>query len=159
MKYQSICVAVALQRYLDFTPVALRQRSLAMVLAHAFGARLTILSVNAPVDLLPGLETTEEKLDRFSTPLLEDGFEVQRILRTGKPSTEILEVVEEVHADLLIMGSPSKRGALDVGLSSTVRSLPHDLDIPLLLIRPTATETDRAHELIIPRYPMVFPYG
>lgn len=159
MNSKSICVAVALQRYIDFTPIALRQREIAAVLAHGYGARLTVVSVNAPVDLLPGLETTEEKLDRYTQPLREDGFDVRGILRTGKPSREILEVLEEVGADLLIIGSHSKRGPLDVGLGSTVSAMPQDLEIPLLIVRPTLSETERAHELIIPRYPMVFPYG
>lgn len=159
MPYQSICVAVALQRYLDFTPVALRQRALARALAIVNEAALTIVSVDAPVDLLPHLATTEEKIQRFVEPLKEEGLAVHTLLRTGKPSTEILEALEEMEADLLIMGSHSKSGRLDIGLGSTVRALPQDLEVPLILIRPTAAEVEKARELIIPSYPVVFPYG
>lgn len=159
MPYQSICVAVALQRYLDFTPVALRQRALARALAIVNEATLTMVSVDAPVDLLPHLATTEEKIQRFVEPLVEEGIAVHTILRTGKPSTEILEVIEEIEADLLIMGSHSKSGPLDIGLGSTVRALPQDLEVPLILIRPTDAEVEKVRELIIPSYPVVFPYG
>ncbi len=159
MRHETICVAVALQRYLDFTPVALRQRDLAQLVAIASDAKVIVLSVDAPVDLLPGLETTAEKLERFSRPLLEEGIEVKTELRTGRPSREIVACVLAHGADLLIMGSHSKRGPLDVGLGSTVKALPADLDVPVLLVRPTLNETNRAHELIIPPYPMVFPYG
>ena len=159
MPYRSICVAVALQRYLDFTPVALRQRDLARALATVDDCLLTIVSVNAPVDLLPHLATTEEKIERFVEPLMTDGLSVNTVLRTGKPSTEIVTVIEEVEADLLIMGSHSKSGPLDIGLGSTVRALSHDLQIPLILIRPTAAEVESARELNIPNYPVVFPYG
>ncbi len=76
MGYQRICVAAALQRYLDFTPVALRQRELAGVLAKAYGAKIWVLSVDAPVPLLPDVETTEDKLRRYVGVLEEDGCEV-----------------------------------------------------------------------------------
>ncbi|MEN8164698.1 MAG: universal stress protein [Acidobacteriota bacterium] len=159
MVYRSICVAVALQRYLDFTPVALRQRSVARAMAIVNEATLTVISVDAPVDLLPHLATTEEKIQRFVDPLVEEGIAVHTILRTGKPSTEILEVIEEVEADVLIMGSHSKSGPLDIGLGSTVRALPHDLEVPLILIRPTERDVEKAQEMMIPSYPVVFPYG
>jgi nucleotide-binding universal stress UspA family protein len=159
MNYRSICVAVALQRYLDFTPVALRQRNLVRALARLDDAIVHFVSVDAPVDLLPGLETTEEKIQRLIEPLAAEGLSVHIALRTGKPSTEILGVLEETGGDLLIMGSHSKSGPLDVGLGSTVRALPHDLEVPLILVRPTATEVERARELIIPSYPVIFPYG
>lgn len=159
MVYRSICVAVALQRYLDFTPVALRQRTLARALAKIGDGRLTVVSVDAPVDLLPHLASTEEKLQRFVEPLAAEGLTVATMLRAGKPSAEILEVVEEVDADLLIMGSHSKSGPLDIGLGSTARAIPHDLEVPLIFIRPTANDVERGRELIIPSYPVVFPYG
>lgn len=155
----SICVAVALQRYLDFTPVALRQRDLARAMAVADGASLTILSVDAPVDLLPHLETTDEKLRRYAEPLIEAGLPVATVLRRGRPSTKIVEVAAEIKADALIMGSHSKTGPFDVGLGSTVRALPDDFDVPVILIRPTEADSDRVRELMIPSYPVVFPYG
>ena len=120
---------------------------------------VTVVSIEAPVDLLPHLATTEEKIQRFIEPLVAEGLSVKTILRTGKPSKEILAVVEEIGCDVLIMGSHSKSGALDIGLGSTVRALPHDLEVPLILIRPTAAEVEQARELIIPAYPVVFPYG
>lgn len=98
-------------------------------------------------------------MQRFIEPLVDEGLSVNTILRTGKPSAEILKVIEEIESDVLIMGSHSKSGPLDIGLGSTVRALPHDLEVPLILIRPTAAEVEKARELIIPSYPVVFPYG
>jgi len=172
MEYRKICVAVALQRYIDFTPVALRQRELARVLAGEYGSAVRVLSVNAPVALMPGVETTEDKLRRYveplrevgldghaSKPLREDGLDVHASQQEGRPSREIARYVEEVRADLLIMGSHSKRGPLDVGLGSTAAALPVDLGIPVLLVRPTPDEQAQTRELAIPRYPFIFPYG
>lgn len=154
-----ICVAVALQRYHDFTPVALRQRELARVLAEADSAGIDVVTAEAPVALLPGLETTEEKLERYAALLREAGCEVRTRLREGRPSREIVRHLEETGADLLIMGTHSKRGPLDVGLGSTAAALPDDLEIPVLFVRPSAADQERTRELMIPRYPLVFPYG
>ncbi len=159
MSYECICVAVALQRYLDLPPVALRQRELARAVAKLDGAAIVVLSVNAPVELLPGVETTEEKLARFAQPLLEEGFAVRAELREGRPAEEIEAAVHECGADLLIIGSHSKRGPLDVGLGSTAAALRHDLEVPVVMVRPTHIEMERARELMIPRYPLIFPYG
>jgi nucleotide-binding universal stress UspA family protein len=159
MAYRRIVAAVALQRYLDFTPISLRIRDLAALLAEASGAPLTILSVDAPVELLPGVETTADKLERFCEPLRTAGREVATVLREGRPSKIIPEVVEELGADLLVVGTHSKRGPVDVGLGSTASALDRDLAATVLLVRPTPAEQEAARELMIPRYPLVFPYG
>ncbi len=159
MPYSRICVAAALQRYLDLTPIAVRIRDLARALALADNAAVSVLSVEAPVELLPDVETMAEKLDRYAEPLLADGIEVEIALRQGRPSHEIAAFVESIGADLLIIGSHSKRGVLDVGLGSTAAALVRDLDATIIMVRPTEEEQHRARELMIPKYPVVFPYG
>jgi nucleotide-binding universal stress UspA family protein len=86
-------------------------------------------------------------------------MEVEVVLRRGKPSREISDFVRSMDADLLIMGSHSKRGALDVGLGSTASALMRDLEASIIMVRPTEDDRLRARELMIPRYPVVFPYG
>jgi nucleotide-binding universal stress UspA family protein len=159
MPYRRIVAAVALQRYLDFTPIAVRIRDLAALLARACGASLTILSIDAPVELLPGVETTADKLERLCEPLRAAGMEVAVVLREGRPSKVISEVVAELGADLLVIGTHSKRGPIDVGLGSTASALERELGATALLVRPTPAEQEAARELMIPRYPLVFPYG
>ena len=159
MAYRRIVAAVALQRYLDFTPIALRIRDLAALLARSCGASLTILSVDAPVELLPGVETTRDKLERLCEPLRAAGTEVTAVLREGRPSKVIAEVVAELGADLLVMGTHSKRGPIDVGLGSTASAIDRELAATVLLVRPGPAEQEAARELMIPRYPRVFPYG
>ena len=159
MAYSRICVAAALQRYLDITPIAARLRDLAGVLAGAYDIPVTVISVEAPVELLPDVETTEEKLERLAAPLREQGLVVSTKLLEGRPSQQIAAFVEIIGADLLLIGSHSKRGVLDVGLGSTAAPLLREMEITVLMVRPTADEQERAQELIIPRYPVVFPYG
>ena len=159
MAYTRICVAAALQRYIDITPIAARLRDLAGVLALADNALLTVVTVEAPVELLPDLETTQEKLERLAAPLRELGLKVNTNLLEGRPSEEIAGLVKIIGADLLLIGSHSKRGVLDVGLGSTAAALMRELDVTVLMMKPTEEEQEKAKELIIPRYPVVFPYG
>lgn len=159
MSYQRIVAAFALQRYLDFTPIALRIRDLAATLSRASGAPLHLLSVDAPVELLPGVETTSDKLARLADPLREAGIDATTELREGRPSRVISSFVTEVGADLLIIGTHSKRGPMDVGLGSTASTIDRDLGATVLMVRPTPTEQETALELMIPKYPLVFPYG
>jgi nucleotide-binding universal stress UspA family protein len=159
MAYTRICVAAALQRYLDITPIADRLREFTGVLARAYGLPVSVLSVEAPVELFPEVETMTEKLERYAAQLRESGVEVGIELREGRPSREIIAFVEEVGVDLLVVGSHSKRGPLDVGLGSTASALVSDLGITVLMVRPTEGDQERARELMIPRYPVVFPYG
>ena len=159
MAYTRICVAAALQRYIDITPIAARLRDLAGVLAVADNAPVTVVTVEAPVELLPDVETTEEKLERLAAPLRELGLMVNTNKLEGRPSEEIIGLVKTIGADLLIIGSHSKRGVLDIGLGSTASAVMRDLDVTVLMVTPTADEQERAKELMIPRYPVVFPYG
>jgi len=159
MSYTKVCVAAALQRYLDITPIAARIRDIAVALAAAHTIPVSVLSVEAPVELLPDVESLEEKIERYAEPLRLEGLEVEVKIRKGKPSREIIAHMEEIGADLLIIGSHSKRGTLDVGLGSTAAALLRDLETTVITVRPTAEEQERARELMIPRYPVVFPYG
>jgi nucleotide-binding universal stress UspA family protein len=159
MVYEKICVAAALQRYLDITPIAARIRDLAEVLAVAYDAPVSVLSVEAPVELLPDVETMDEKIDRYAAPLRSKGLEVETTVRKGKPSREIIAHMGEVGADVLVIGSHSKRGPLDVGLGSTASALLRDLETTVVTVRPTEVDQEKARELMIPRYPVVFPYG
>lgn len=158
MTYRKVVVGVALQRYLDFTPIAIRIRDLGAVVAAAGPAEIHVLSVDAPVDLLPGVETTTEKLERFVEPL-RAGLAVTAVLREGKPSRVISDYVGEVGADLLIIGSHSKTGPLDVSIGSTASAISRDITATVVMVRPTQAEQEIAHGLMIPKYPLVFPYG
>ncbi len=94
MGYTRICVAAAMQRYLDITPIAARLRDLAGVLALAGDVPVTVVTVEAPVDLLPDVETTEEKLERLAAPLREQGLKVNTNLLEGRPSEEIATLAD-----------------------------------------------------------------
>jgi nucleotide-binding universal stress UspA family protein len=159
MAASRIVLAVALQRYLDFPPVALRARDVAAALARAAGSSIEVVTVEAPASLLPDVESTEEKLNRFVRTLREQGLEAEGHLLGGKPSERIPPFVVRSGADYLVIGSHSKRNLLDVGIGSTASALVRQCPCPVIMVWPIQEENARTRELMIPDYPFVFPYG
>ena len=154
-----IVLSVALQRYIDFTPVALRAREAAIAMAQARGTALEVVTSEAPVSLMPDAQTTAEKLERFLVDLRGKGIEVNGHLLQGRPSEVVIPFLVSVGADMLVIGSHSKRGPLDVGLGGNATAMVNNAPCCVLMIWPTQEEAERARELMIPGLPFVFPYG
>src|SRR5262245_11957431 len=130
--YNKILLAAALQRWERYSTHATAARDVAAALArHA--KQLYVLSiydneaVRVPTSGLPAEMVTQlreqqiqqtdrlmaEKMDQYVAPLVSQGLPVATILRLGSPRHVIVEVAAEVGADLLVIGSHSKRGLLD----------------------------------------------
>ena len=60
-----------------------------------------------------------QKMDAYVAPLQEEGVAITPILRTGNPRDVIVQVATALKAGLLILGSHSKRGLLDIALGGT----------------------------------------
>jgi nucleotide-binding universal stress UspA family protein len=63
------------------------------------------------------------------TPLQAQGLEVAPILRVGNLRDVIPEVATTLKADLLILGSHSKRGVLDIVLGGTAQQVSKALPV------------------------------
>ena len=161
MKYSWVVIAAALQRYTEPPPVTVRAREFGIALAKEHKATVDVIAVEAPVALLPGAESTEEKLNSFEEPFRNTGVEVHPHLLSGKQNEQILEFLANLRSEtsLLIISSHSKQGPLDVGVGSTSSALVKDSPCPVLMVWPTLREAERTRELMIPGYPFVFPYG
>lgn len=155
---RSIAVAVALQRYVDVPPVAARQRDLALALARQTGLPVRVLSVEAPVALVPSALSLDDKLRGYVAPFEEAGVPVDVQVRHGRPAAVVLEWARDVRADMLVVGSHSKQSPLDVDLGSAARHILRDAPCAVLLVRPTAEEQERAKQMMIPHYPWAFVY-
>ena len=153
--YKNMLLAVALQRWEHYSAHALAVRDLALTLArHA--ERLHVLSVyeyesSRVPEALPAEMATKfreqqtgqtdafmaQKMDDYVAPLLAQGLPVSTILRLGSPRHLIVEVAHEVNADLLVIGSHSKRGLLDIALGGTARHVSGHAPCPVVMVAPT----------------------
>ena len=153
--YNTILLAAALQRWDRYSAHALAARELALFIAQNSSQRLYVLSaydyeVPPTTDILANTTITTlrvehirrtdilmvQKLDEYVAPLEAAGMEVTKILRVGSPRKVIVQVAREIEADMLIIGSHSKRGILDIALGGTAQSVSRRAPCAVLLASP-----------------------
>lgn len=117
----------------DFSPPSLLAVQAAMTFAAHFGAELDIIHVLVPVD-------TEITQARASLEALEIGDDrrvrvSRRVIRAASPVLGILEVAEEIRADLIVVGTHGASGLRHVLLGSVAEKLVNLATCPVLTVR------------------------
>ncbi|RYY98611.1 MAG: iron/manganese transporter [Chitinophagaceae bacterium] len=133
--YRAIALALDFSRY-DAT-------LLAHALGHATeGTRFVLIHVveSASAKVL-GTETDDfetrndlEQLEAYAVQLRERGFAAECHLGFRSRSREIVRLVKESGADLLIIGAHGHKGVLDWLYGQTIDSVRHSLKIPVLIV-------------------------
>lgn len=154
--YSTILLAAALQQWERYGAHALAARDLAAALARLTATPLHVLSlyhyepVRVPTGRLPDAvvskfreddvrrtdELMQRKMADYVAPLQAAGIAVAPLLRVGNPRELIVAVAAEIHADLLILGSHSKRGLFDVALGGTAQQVTRRAPCPVVLVSP-----------------------
>lgn len=76
----------------------------------------------------------QERLDDFAMQLTNAGYQVRVVLGYKNRVTEIVRIVKEGGADMLVMGAHRHRGLKDYIFGETIESVRHELDIPVLIV-------------------------
>jgi nucleotide-binding universal stress UspA family protein len=76
------------------------------------------------------------KMDAYVAPLQGLGVEITPILRRGNPRDVIVQVATNLKADLLILGSHSKRGLMDIALGGTAQQVGKTVPCAVVLVSP-----------------------
>ena len=158
--YRTILMAVALQQWKLYSAHALAARKVAAVIARGASQPLHILSVydHESLDTLglsPELaarhredmimrtrELMERKIEEYVAPLKQEGLKVVTTLQEGNPREDIVQVATRLEADLLIIGSHSKRGFFDVALGGTAQYVSRHAPCPVVLVSPNGKAED-----------------
>lgn len=82
------------------------------------------------------LRMAEEALDSRRQLLEGRGIDVNVVIRSGEPDTEILEEIDEGGYDLVAMATHGHTFIGDFVFGSVSRTLKHRIRVPLLLIGP-----------------------
>lgn len=121
-------------------------------LAARLGARLTVLHV---AELPPGVGTnthvhpdgvevsvgdalradTEARLGPFLAEVRASGVEGAVVVRLGAVVRSILEVAEELPADLIVLGTHGRSGIARLVLGSVAESVAREAHVPVMLMR------------------------
>lgn len=153
--YSTILLAVELQHAERYSAHAMAARDVAMALARGNAHTLHVLSVYAyshpsarqastaarGADWQNALSQQtdalmHQKIEAYTAPLKQEAFKVNIILRAGKPRDVIIQAARNLRADLLVLGSHSQRGVLDVALGGTARQVSRDAPCPVVLVSP-----------------------
>lgn len=144
--YQHILVAV------DESPMAYAAVEQALSLAKDLNSQVTIMSVIA-IDPFVGVDfykvapaitdyfmqaekNAKERLEDIKNSFVRDGIEVNSKLIHGvSPSQGIIQVADEVGADLVIMGSHGRTGIQKVMLGSVAQNVLTQSPIPVLIVK------------------------
>jgi nucleotide-binding universal stress UspA family protein len=123
-------------------------------LAGALGAKLELVTAYEPVsaqrlneerrqtpeDLQWAINPREDvdaTLEAAAAPAREAGVEVDLYARQGDPADAILDVAEELKADLIIVGNKGMTGAKRFLLGSVPNKVSHHAPCSVLIIRTT----------------------
>ena len=135
----------------DTAAEAVRQ---AVELAKATGASLEIVSAFEPVpsdrlreesgevpgDVAYAVGPTEDVnvvLESAAGPARNDGVEVNTQAREGDPADAILDVAEEINADLIVVGNKGMTGARRFLLGSVPNKVSHHAPCGVYIVRTT----------------------
>jgi nucleotide-binding universal stress UspA family protein len=124
----------------------------AVELAHAVGAKIELVSAyepvpaqrideerrQAPEDLQWAINPREDvdaTLEAAAAVARETGVPVNLYARQGDPADAILDVAEEVEADLIVVGNKGMTGAKRFLLGSVPNKVSHHAPCSVLIIR------------------------
>ena len=76
-------------------------------------------------------------LETIAKSFREQGIEVETaICHSSSPKREIVRYAKEVQPDLVVMGAHGHGGLKDLIFGNTINPVRHDLDVPMLIVRP-----------------------
>ena len=88
-----------------------------------------------------------DKLEAYVAPLRAERVAVSPLLRVGNPREVIVEVATSLKAELLILGSHSKRGLLDIVLGGTAQQVSKAAPCLVVLVSPQPEGSSREPSL------------
>ena len=144
--YQHILVPV------DESPISYAAVEQALALAKSLNSQVTVMSVIAVgpffgVDfykVAPAItdyfmqaeKNAKERLEDIKQSFIRDGIEVDvKLIHGVSPSEGIIQVADEVSADLIIMGSHGRTGLQKMMLGSVAQNVLTQSPIPVLIVK------------------------
>ena len=135
----------------DGSEHAKRALAEAVDLARTQDARLTLLSVAAPIHAWPGyvppitdadLESGAEQILSEGEALVPNGIAVSGRTAIGYPGTELLKRAAAANHDLIVMGSRGRGAVRSAVLGSVSHFVLNHATVPVLIVHDAGRESD-----------------
>lgn len=137
----------------DFSESSEHAFELACALARDYAARLVVLHVvNTPTVMLadgalpppmePLLEEARTNLDRLQAP--DRSFRFERRVAQGNAAEVILKVIDELDADLVVLGTHGRTGLHRLLMGSVAEQVLRKASCPVLTVKGERSKIDAA---------------
>ena len=126
----------------DFSDISKDASSHALLLAHTYQAELKVLHAfdinarNAPSSYYFIEEARQRGKDALKELAESFDLEVETIFTEGDPGHEIIRVAEELHADLIVLGTHGHTGWKRFALGSVTELVVKHAPCAVFIIRP-----------------------
>lgn len=130
---------------LDHTELDRLAVSHASAMAKLHDAKLYLLHVEegvtsqiyGPEASTAEVEAGEHYLDQIADALRQQGIGVETaVFHSASPRREIVRYARQIRPDLVIMGAHGHGGLKDLIFGNTINPVRHNLDVPILIVRP-----------------------
>lgn len=135
----------------DFSRFSAAGFQLACALARDYGARLVLVHVAPPVEIMHGsfyaspptppddLEAVKEEL--FALKPADPTVDVEYFFRRGDVAGEILSLAKEVAADIIVLGTHGRTGLSRLLMGSVAERVLREAECPVVTVkRPVGAE-------------------
>jgi nucleotide-binding universal stress UspA family protein len=125
----------------NFTDVARQALEQACGFAQAFDARLIVVNVVESHDTAMG--SVEARFGQWVDPLLRGRSQYQQVLVGGDPAARVLEVADQIGADLIVIGAQHTRFSDATVIGTTTERITRFAKQPVLTVMRKAVPTVR----------------
>ena len=145
--YDNILLCIALQGWTTPSPHAVAARDAAIALAKGTTDHLNVLTVFQYNIAMQGTSSRDDQMERidrqmetkmrqFVTDIREAGVSTTELIWAGNARKLIIDVSQDIEADIIVMGAHSKRNIFDIGLGGTASHIARLAPCPVLMISP-----------------------
>ena len=81
-------------------------------------------------------QSDADNLDKYAQSLKDMGYRAKGMIGYGRPAKSIAQIVKDEHIDFIVMGSHGHKGIKDLIFGTTVNSVRHLVNVPVLVVKP-----------------------
>ena len=133
--YKKIAVALEFskkdEKLLSYA-IGQAKKESSFILIHVVESVSAKFSENESDDL--ETRTDQEQIDFYTQQLIQMGYDAKGVLGFNRRSKEIVRIIKENNADMLVIGAHGHTGIKDFIYGETINTVRHDLNIPVLIV-------------------------
>lgn len=130
----------------DFSELGRAALDEAARLAEKLDAKLNVVSVFTQPNVVEAasmsrsernqaLDELRSKVAELEAQLRSSGRTASALVRLGDPAPTILSVADELDADLIVLGTHSRRGLTRLIMGSTAEAVLREAEVPVLIVK------------------------